>query len=90
MPRASITISSMKYWTLHGSRMSVPSKPLIPGRPEVPFRNARHFVFTFHDSTLEAIAVDVSWSDALDPRRTSSDAGVSVVVNGVVEEKSGT
>jgi hypothetical protein len=28
--------------------------------PEVPFRNARHFVFTFHDSTLEAIAVDVS------------------------------
>jgi hypothetical protein len=58
--------------------------------PEAPSRNARHFVFTFHDSTLEAIAVDVSWSDALDPWRTSSGAGVSVVVNGVVEERSGT
>jgi hypothetical protein len=31
-----------------------------PWAPEVPFRSARHFVFTFHDSTLEAIAVDVS------------------------------
>jgi hypothetical protein len=30
-----------------------------PQAPGVPFRNARHFVFTFHDSTLEAIAVDV-------------------------------
>lgn len=31
-----------------------------PQAPEAPFRSARHFVFTFHDSTLEAIAVDVS------------------------------
>lgn len=27
--------------------------------PEVPFENARHFVLTFHDSTVEAIASDV-------------------------------
>lgn len=27
--------------------------------PEVPFENARHYVLTFHDSTLEAIAHDV-------------------------------
>lgn len=27
--------------------------------PEVPFANARHFVLTFHDSTVEAIAGDV-------------------------------
>jgi hypothetical protein len=27
--------------------------------PEVPFENARHFVLTFHDSTLEAIATGV-------------------------------
>jgi hypothetical protein len=27
--------------------------------PEVPFENARHYVLTFHDSTLEAIARDV-------------------------------
>ena len=27
--------------------------------PEVPFENAHHYVLTFHDSTLEAIAHDV-------------------------------
>jgi hypothetical protein len=27
--------------------------------PEVPFSNARHFVFTFHDTTLETIAKNV-------------------------------
>jgi hypothetical protein len=27
--------------------------------PQVPFENARHYVLTFHDSTLEAIARDV-------------------------------
>jgi hypothetical protein len=27
--------------------------------PEVPFENARHFVLTFHDSIVEAIASDV-------------------------------
>ena len=27
--------------------------------PEMPFANARHFVLTFHDSTLEAVATDV-------------------------------
>jgi hypothetical protein len=27
--------------------------------PAMPFENARHFVLTFHDSTLEAIAADV-------------------------------
>jgi hypothetical protein len=27
--------------------------------PDVPFENARHFVLTFHDSTVEAVASDV-------------------------------
>jgi hypothetical protein len=32
MGRALLTTSSMKYWTLHGSRSWVPSRPFIPGR----------------------------------------------------------
>jgi hypothetical protein len=31
-----------------------------PRAPEVPFEKARHFVFAFHDSALEAIALEVS------------------------------
>jgi len=36
--------------------------------PEVPFGNARHFVLTFHDSTVEAIASDVRLVGSYDTR----------------------
>jgi hypothetical protein len=36
--------------------------------PRLPFENARHFVLTFHDSTVEAIATDVRLVDSYGTR----------------------